>query len=103
MVPRELTPDDYPAVQALHRLAGWPVRSAAGWRWLYDNQVQGINRVQKGEWLELFRGAGFEIVAEDYHEVDISRLKIAPRFEKMDRRDLATTAIRLTMRKPVRS
>jgi len=76
--------------------------SETAWRWLYDNQVQGINRVQKGEWLELFRGAGFEIVAEDYHEVDISRLKIAPQFEKMDRRDLATTAIRLTMRKPAR-
>ena len=40
MVPRELTPDDYPAVQALHRLAGWPVRSAAGWRWLYDNPAR---------------------------------------------------------------
>jgi len=40
MVPRELTPDDYPAVRALHRLVGWPERSAAGWRWLYDNPAR---------------------------------------------------------------
>lgn len=37
---RELIPDDYPAVQALHRLVGWPERSAAGWRWLYDNPAR---------------------------------------------------------------
>ena len=40
MVPRELTPDDYPAVRALHRLVGWPERSAAGWRWLHDNPAR---------------------------------------------------------------
>lgn len=40
MVIRELTADDYPAVQALHRLVGWPERSAAGWRWLHDNPAR---------------------------------------------------------------
>lgn len=40
MLSRELTPEDYPAVQALHRLVGWPERSAAGWRWLYENPAR---------------------------------------------------------------
>lgn len=40
MLIRELTADDYPAVQALHRLVGWPARSAAGWRWLHDNPAR---------------------------------------------------------------
>lgn len=40
MLFRELTEDDYPAVQALHRLVGWPERSAAGWRWLHDNPAR---------------------------------------------------------------
>jgi len=40
MLFRELTADDYPAVQALHRLVGWPERSPAGWRWLHDNPAR---------------------------------------------------------------
>lgn len=37
---REITADDYPAAQALHRLVGWPERSIAGWRWLQDNPAR---------------------------------------------------------------
>jgi SAM-dependent methyltransferase len=74
--------------------------SETTWRLLCDNHVQAINRVQRGEWLELFRSPGFEFVEEEYREVDISCLKIAPRFAGMDRRDLATTVVRLTLRKP---
>ena len=40
MLFRELAADDYPAAQALHRLVGWPERSAAGWRWLWDNPAR---------------------------------------------------------------
>lgn len=73
--------------------------SETTWRLVCDNEVQAINRVQKGEWLHLFKSAGFNLVEEEYREVDISQLKIAPKFAGMDRRDLATTAVRLTMRK----
>jgi len=72
------------------------------WRLLCDNDVQAINRVQRGEWLGLFKGAGFEITEEEYREVDISGLTIAPRFTSMERKDLATTIVRLTMRKPAK-
>lgn len=40
MLSRETTADDDPAVQALHRLVGWPERSTAGWRWLRDNPAR---------------------------------------------------------------
>ena len=40
MLFRETTADDDPAIQALHRLVGWPERSAAGWRWLRDNPAR---------------------------------------------------------------
>jgi SAM-dependent methyltransferase len=71
------------------------------WRLVCDNEVQAINRVQRGEWLEHFRQAGFEMAEEELREVDISRLRIAPRYAAMDRKDLATTIVRLTLRKPV--
>lgn len=31
---------DYAGVQALHRQVGWPQRSPAGWRWLFDNPAR---------------------------------------------------------------
>jgi SAM-dependent methyltransferase len=70
------------------------------WRLVCDNEVQAINRVQRGEWLALFKGAGFEVAEEEYREVDIGGLTIAPRFAGMDRKDLATTIVRLALRKP---
>lgn len=40
MAIRELTPADYPAIQALHRGVGWPERSLAGWKWLHANPAR---------------------------------------------------------------
>ena len=40
MLPREITEDDYPAIQNLHRSVGWPQRSMAGWRWLHANPAR---------------------------------------------------------------
>lgn len=40
MVIREITEADYPAIQALHRGVGWPERSLAGWRWLFEDPVR---------------------------------------------------------------
>lgn len=37
---RDFAPADIPAVDALHRSVGWPVRSAAGWTWLRQNPAQ---------------------------------------------------------------
>ena len=37
---RAVTEADYPAIQALHHSVGWPTRSLAGWRWLYENPAR---------------------------------------------------------------
>lgn len=37
---RTVAQSDFPGVQALHRQVGWPERSLAGWRWLFDNPAR---------------------------------------------------------------
>jgi hypothetical protein len=68
------------------------------WKLLCANEVQYINRLQRGEWLDLFRRNSFEVVEEETRRVDIAGLKIAPRFAAMDRRDLECTVLRLALR-----
>lgn len=71
------------------------------WTWarLCENQVQYINRLQRGEWLDVFKASGFEIVEEDSRTVDISKLRIAPRFATMRSEDLACTVLRVALHK----
>ncbi|RZJ02649.1 MAG: N-acetyltransferase [Brevundimonas sp.] len=40
MILRTVTVADFPGVQALHRRVGWPERSLAGWRWLFDSPAR---------------------------------------------------------------
>lgn len=70
------------------------------WRILFENEVQYINRVQRGEWLDLFKASGLELIEEDSRPVDISDIAVADRFRKMDRQDLETTVMRAALRKP---
>jgi SAM-dependent methyltransferase len=69
------------------------------WRLLCDNEVQYINRVQRGEWLALFKSNGFELIEEDARRVDISQLKLAARYMNMDKGDLACTVLKLAWKK----
>ena len=76
------------------------------WKYLFENEVQYINRVQRGEWLALFQNAGFELVEEESRQVDITGLKLAPRWATMPPHDLASTVVRVALRKsggPARS
>jgi SAM-dependent methyltransferase len=69
------------------------------WRRFFENEVQYINRVQRGEWLELFQSNGFELIEEEVSQVDISRLKLAERYLHMDKADLACTTLKVALRK----
>jgi SAM-dependent methyltransferase len=69
------------------------------WKYLFENDVQYINRMQRGEWLALFASGGFELIEEDSRQVDIGGLKVAKRWQGMDQRDLASTVVRVAMRK----
>lgn len=52
---RAISEDDHRAINALHRAVGWPRRSEAGWRWLWNNPA----RIESGA------VAGWLIEAED--------------------------------------
>jgi SAM-dependent methyltransferase len=71
------------------------------WKCLCENRVQYINRVQRGEWLELFKLNGFELIEEEVRRVDISRLRLAERYVHMSKGDLECTVLKLALQKPV--
>jgi predicted SAM-dependent methyltransferase len=75
--------------------------SEATWKYFFENEVQYINRMQRGEWLALFDAAGFQLIEEDSRQVDLTGLRVAERWTGMDRRDLASTVLRVAMRKPL--
>jgi SAM-dependent methyltransferase len=68
------------------------------WKLLFENEVQYINRVQRGDWLELFNSNGFELIDEDSRRADISGLTLAKRYLLMEKRDLECTVLRLAMK-----
>jgi SAM-dependent methyltransferase len=69
------------------------------WQRLFQNEVQYINRVQRGEWLELFKANGFKLIEEETRRVDISALTLADRFTEMDKEDLECTVLKVALRK----
>ncbi|HKW64954.1 MAG TPA: methyltransferase domain-containing protein [Candidatus Acidoferrum sp.] len=70
------------------------------WRSVFENRVQYINRLQRSEWIELFKTAGFELIDEDSWYTDLGQIKLAERFAKMDRHDLECTGPRFLHSKP---
>ena len=71
------------------------------WRRLCENEVQYINRMQRGEWLDLFKANGFELIEEEARRVDINRLTLANRYKDMEKADLECTVLKLALRKRV--
>jgi len=69
------------------------------WKMLFENRIQYINRVQRGEWIDLFTRNGFDIVEEDSRHIDISDLRPAGPYSRMNDRDLACTTVRVTLKK----
>ena len=69
------------------------------WKRLCENEVQYINRMQRGEWLELFKANGFGLIEEEARRVDIGKLNLADRFADMDKGDLECTVLRLALRR----
>ena len=69
------------------------------WRRFFENEVQYINRFQRGEWLELFASNGFQLIEDITTRTDIGDLKVAPRYAHMDKTDLACTYLKVALRK----
>jgi SAM-dependent methyltransferase len=69
------------------------------WRLLFENEVQYINRLQRGEWIELFKSNGFDIIEEDSRRIDISNVRPTAAYGRMHQADLACTTVRVTLRR----
>lgn len=71
------------------------------WRWLFENQVQYVNRIQHSEWVQLFKSGGFEIVADRITErADLTGIRVSKRFAGYSDDDLAGTVSSILIRKP---
>jgi hypothetical protein len=57
--------------------------------------------MQRGEWLDLFKANGFELIEEEARRVDINRLTLANRYKDMEKADLECTVLKLALRKRV--
>jgi len=71
------------------------------WSLLFDNEVQYINRIQRSDWLELFRRTGLVLVEEEVETEDLSGLKVAKAYQKYGETDLRCGGLNLVHRKPV--
>lgn len=70
------------------------------WNLCFDNQVQGINRVQRSEWLAAFERTGNMTLAADHSTyVDISTLRPSKRWAGYSKNDLRCDAAKLVHRK----
>src|SRR5439155_17999549 len=67
------------------------------WKRLCENEVQYINRMQRGEWLALFKANGFDLIEEEARRVDIGGLNLADRFVNMDNADYECTVLMLVL------
>ena len=71
------------------------------WRVWFENDVQYINRIQRPEWLELFRKSGLVLVEEEVEMEDLSGLKAAAAYHKYEENDLRCGGLKVIHRKPV--
>jgi ubiquinone/menaquinone biosynthesis C-methylase UbiE len=75
--------------------------SESTWRRLFENEVQYINRMQRSDWLQLFRATRFELIEEEDQHTDISQLKLADRYSGMAQKDLECTVLRVLLKKGI--
>ena len=71
------------------------------WNRYFENIVQYINRIQRSEWLRLFKEAGLELVEEQVEQEDLSGLKIAHDYHGYEKADLSCGGLQLVHRKPM--
>src|SRR5579883_1468745 len=70
------------------------------WRRYFENEVQYINRVQRPEWLELYRNAGLDLVEEEAITAEIGSMDIDEGYKHLDNEDLRCVTLRVVHHKP---
>ena len=71
------------------------------WRLCFQNDVQYINRIQRSDWLELFRNTGLVLVEEEVEMEDLSGLRVSKAFQNYKENDLRCGGLEIVHRKPV--
>lgn len=69
------------------------------WQRWCENGVQYINRIQRGEWLEMFARAGLTLLEESGAYTDLRDLPIHPRYRGLSKEDRDCTTLDVVLRK----
>lgn len=70
------------------------------WKVFFENEVQYFNRIQKAEWLKLFKEAGLILIEEESNYTDLSKVRVRGRYRAMEREDLECINVKLLHVKP---
>jgi ubiquinone/menaquinone biosynthesis C-methylase UbiE len=70
------------------------------WHRYFENKVQYINRIQRSRWLDFYRQAGLELMAEETHLCDIATINVAGMYNHLEKQDLACKTLVVVHRKP---
>ena len=70
------------------------------WRLWFENDVQYINRIQRPDWLDLFKKAGLTLVEEEIETEDLSGISIDKTYNTYSDADLRCSYMGIVHRKP---
>lgn len=70
------------------------------WRWLFENDIQYMNRLQPSEWLARFEAAGFQCVERIAKARVMEGLRVHPQFKHLPPDDYGCTILTIVHRKP---
>jgi SAM-dependent methyltransferase len=73
--------------------------SDRSWRRWFENRVQYINRLQRSDWLELFRKTDLVLVEEEIDAKDLADIAICDEYRRYDEVDLRCVNLKLLHRK----
>jgi len=73
------------------------------WRRWFESDVQYFNRLQRPAWLELFVGAGFELLEDEQVSAPLGRLPLAADYRHLARSDLECMQMLTVHRRPTSS
>jgi SAM-dependent methyltransferase len=72
------------------------------WRTFFENDVQYINKLQRSDWLALFKAAGLDLVEARVDNADLTGLQVTKAYrDRYDAEDLRCGGLELVHRKPV--
>ncbi|KAA3620023.1 MAG: SAM-dependent methyltransferase [Calditrichaeota bacterium] len=71
------------------------------WKYLFENDVQYINRLQMSDWLKLFEKYGYNFITKICENREIGGIKIQPKFQHYSQEDLNCIILTIVHQKPL--